>query len=712
MKIDEKTIGNMQTELKDNMIVILKNSLNEKKRAVKVTEKTKELRPEFVKNNLRRKKQLLAVIENIEGMQTNKEITEQQREYIMKLEDLVPTVIEEIIFEEWINKKKVSVIDKDCKNVLRKLKDTREFSGKVIEVEKICKYIEQRLFLELVECKNTFWGYFINAINFFEKIEDKESVENYTGAILRQPVIMATPDIKVDVIRKNIDLHENNWIEYYEKNVMKCLLNPAEYINYILTEAREQYRENQKGSRIIKYLDGFMLTTMIGRFGIAGGYTWAIENWGKFFVNFTDLRHQNEAVQFEKIFFKLGNKPDYSGLNSTEAEAIIIQRNIFSQQVMEQWLLFTLLDRLISDDISMLGQNSVNIQEKGEYCVALSQKIERNESAILNGSQILKVALNKQNRTGYNAAEKNAYYIVYEPQQGCLRYLLSDGEEGAKRIFSFGKYKSPRESQSFRNMYQHFEEIHQFQNNRKKNYGDDFYLNQFIHLDSAVEIFYGISRMLKVTQKTAKNLEREIIILSNAIVSAQRKIKCGIGKMLHDCFEFYISIKSEGYTEEECGEKLVQLAGKIQKIVFDLKVEEVQMDFQRKILELNWETTEKTIKDIINSEVFELVHIDFSQQDYVTTLSYLMKNYIMSADNRKIVNDKIREGLYKNEIAGITENVRNRWKDEIADRLQISKEAWVYTSNCFPELQGESGRDKNSCLYKEIQHALINANYE
>ena len=41
MKIDEKAIENMQTELKDNMIVILKNSLNEKKRAVKVTEKTK-----------------------------------------------------------------------------------------------------------------------------------------------------------------------------------------------------------------------------------------------------------------------------------------------------------------------------------------------------------------------------------------------------------------------------------------------------------------------------------------------------------------------------------------------------------------------------------------------------------------------------------------------------------------------------------------------
>lgn len=76
------------------------------------------------------------------------------------------------------------------------------------------------------------------------------------------------------------------------------------------------------------------------------------------------------------------------------------------------------------------------------------------------------------------------------------------------------------------------------------------------------------------------------------------------------------------------------------------------------------------------------------------------------------MNDKIRNSLYDKGINDITDIVQGKWKNRIQDRLRISQEAWGYTLDCFPELHGASGRDKDSRLYKEIQHALINANYQ
>lgn len=702
MEIDKRIMDDMYSKIKDNMFMILENSIKDGNRAVKITEKTKRLRPEYVENNSKRKKQLVAVIENIRGMQISNDIEERQKEYILKMEDLVPKAIGDIATEEWISKKKSSVNSKDCEKILERLKTAK----KVIEVERICEYIENRLFFEGI-VNNTEYQrfYFINAINFNDKKEEnhEEVIFCHEEVIFCKPIFIAPLDFEVSSVKRGMEFYEKEWIRYYKKYGVECLLNPEEYIHYILLDAQD--------GGIEKYIEGFMYATMIRQFGIAGGYAWAIENWGKIFVNYIKsevVNPENETnVKLKKIFYKLESEINYSGFDLSERETRIIQRTVFSEKVMKQWLLFALLDNLISDDISVGEKNPGNVHEINEHCATLLRRIKRNEKAILDGSRILNIVTNKQVRVGSNDNKINEYYLVYKPQKECLEYLLSSRKNEKKRIFSFGKYQSPRDNQDFRSMCRHFKEIHSFQKGQKENYRNDFYLNQFIHLDSAVEIFYGISKMVKITQKTAKNLEREIVYLSNMIVLAQRKIRCGMGKILHECFGFYNYSEIQKYTEKECGEVLMQLAEKLRKIIFDLHIEEIENDLKKNILESNWQKIDASID---SERAYEVVRLDF-KEDYIATITATMKNSVEPCE-RKNASDKIRSGLYYNSINGIEVMVRNLMAGQIQEKLQISQEAWEYTVDCFPELHGASGRDKDSLLYKEIQHALINANYK
>ena len=701
MAIDDKTIEMMYVVVQSNLFTILRNTLDEKNRKVKVTEKARKLRAEFAVRKDERKKQLLAVMKNIEDAELNENVSEQHRQYVVRLEELMIHSILDIIFSKWINRENDE--EQKCEEILTELLQGK--NGRIIDVELICEYIETGLFLEGLEFKNLFIRrYFEDAMVFQEYSEKRESEEIYEKSVLRKLVIIENSDLKLKNVKNNMDSYENDLLKYYEQNEFMCALDPAEYINYILVKAREKYKLIENSNRIKKYLNGFMLATIIGYFEVIGGYVWALENWGNACVNYIDTIHiKNSGVEIEKIFFELDKKADYSKISIAEAEKLIILKTIFSKEIMEEWLLLPLLDRLISDNLSMSERNRVSMREDAEHCVKLFNEIERNEREILEGSQVLKVATNKQNRAVDNYAEKNEYYMTYMTHHGCLKYLLSIGEDGKKKILCLGEYQSPRENQGFLNMYRHFAEMHSFQINQKENYGDDFYLNQFIHLDAAVELFYGISRMVSVTQKTAKNLKSEIISLSNVIVSTQKRIKCGMGKILHDCFELQISSRNQKYTEQECGKILRELTQNIQKTVADIEIENIRDNFRGKILELNWEEIDNNMLDMDGE-------LNFSK-DYIATISKLIQYYIVP-DRRRRVNDKIRNSLYDKGIDDIADIVQGKWKNRIQDRLRISQEAWRYTLDCFPELHGASGRDKDSRLYKEIQHALINANYQ
>lgn len=701
MAIDDKTIEMMYVVVQSNLFTILRNTLDENNRKVKVTEKARKLRAEFAVRKDERKKQLLAVMKNIEDAESNENVSEQHRQYVVRLKELMIHSILDIILSKWINRENDE--EQKCEEILTELLQGKH--GRIIDVELICEYIETGLFLDGLEFKNLFIRrYFENAMVFQEYSEKRESEEIYEKSVLRKLVIIENSDFKLKNVKYNLDSYENDLLTYYEQNEFMCTLDPAEYINYILVKAREKYKLIENSNRIKKYLNGFMLATIIGYFEVIGGYVWALENWGNACINYIDTIHiKNSGIEIEKIFFELDKKADYSKISIAEAEKLIILKTIFSKEIMEEWLLLPLLDRLISDNLSMSERNRVSMREDAEHCVKLYNEIERNEREILDGSQVLKVAVNKQNRAVDNYAEKNEYYMTYMTHYGCLKYLLSIGEDGKKKILCLGEYQSPRENQGFLNMYQHFEKMHSFSVNRKENYGDDFYLNQFIHLDAAVELFYGISRMVRITQKTAKNLKSEIINLASAIVSAQRRVKCGMGKLLHDCFALQSPSQNQKYTEQECGKALRELAENIQETVDNIEIENIQDDFRGKILELNWEE--------IDNNLFEQDgEIDFSR-DYVATISKLIEYYIVP-DRRRRVDDKIRNNLYDKEISDIADIVQGKWKNQIQDRLRISQEAWEYTVDCFPELHGASGRDKDSLLYKEIQHALINANYK
>lgn len=119
MAIDDKTIEMMYVVVQSNLFTILRNTLDENNRKVKVTEKARKLRAEFAVRKDERKKQLLAVMKNIEDAESNENVSEQHRQYVVRLEELMIHSILDIIFSKWINRENDE--EQKCEEILTEL---------------------------------------------------------------------------------------------------------------------------------------------------------------------------------------------------------------------------------------------------------------------------------------------------------------------------------------------------------------------------------------------------------------------------------------------------------------------------------------------------------------------------------------------------------------------------------------------------------------
>lgn len=730
-KVEEKIEKEIKEKIKEDLLDILVNCVNDKKREVILPQKTKDLRKKFTDECEISRNKIVNMIEQIKLFRENSCVSDEQKEYAEEIETQAIFAIERLILYKWIKEGKTARIEfwtdkafKKWKKTINKLKDE---NGKILNAGEICKIIETQLFYNCeITHKNHFYGYFTNPDYTFQNKENEDDLEGLCYESIEESkhivsVISFSKMQDKELSKLPIEPYKKEWITYYKSFAdARNIYSEEAYENKPFDDVCRKYKsiKHQDATKdniekqfiFEQYLDGFMISEIAMRYGMSGAYIWGVENWIK------------EKVDAKTKGFR----------------AYIIDRISLSSEIMKHWLLFPLLDKLVADDLTIEQHFSANTREETKYCVNGNDLLERNVKDILKRTNIFYYANNKQVRKCDNVSEvnnylydeKREYWTVYEHQKLCLDYLLDDND-GKRRILFLSKSKSTRNNQSFSNIKRYFEEIFQYKKSEQDTYMAIYYLNQFVHFDSAVELIYGISKVMKITQNSAQNLKEEIVNLANEVVRLQKIMKCGTGMVIYEYFKGkWIELNgNEMYSEEDCKSFLQQLTDLIKNYLECEKIKDLQNYFYQNILQTNW--------DLIDDNIFKYRGEIVFRQDFCLGLQLCMTESSESNEVKKAYLLRLRKVLFDDIIFQIKEMIGKEFKSvqkeifgeefnsaliemsgeelklALKVMLKISDEAWQYVSQSFVGIQCDyNSRDKLSMLYNVIQNALINANYQ
>lgn len=705
------TYDKVEEKIKEDLLGILENCVNDKKRGDKPTRKIKALQPYHTAEYKKNRKIIEKTIEHIKLFRKNMCVSDEHKEYAKEIEIQAIFAITRLISDKWIKEDgKIEITKSGMDNIFEKwekiineLKDKNGTNGKTLNVGEICKIIKDRLFYNCeITHKNQFYGYFTNPEYTFKNEDTQEDLCDESTVERKHKVsfIYSCEIDKKEYFKIPIEKYKLVWILYYrfytEARIYSSEKADRGYEKYPFDDVCRRYKgikcqnisskKHEKQVTFEQYLDGFMISEIAQIFGMSEAYIWGVENWIK-----------------EKFDIKT------KGFRSH-----IIDRISFSSEMMKHWLLFPLLDKLVADDLTVAQRFNANTREETKYCVNGNDLLQRNVKDILKSTKIIYHANNKQVRNcdnvsevnNYLCDEKREYWTVYEHQKLCLDYLLDDNDR-KRRILFLSKSKTTRNNQSFSNIKRYFEEIFQYTESEQDTYMTIYYLNQFVHFDSAVELINGISKVMDITQKSARNLKEEIVNLANEVVRLQKIIKCGTGMVIYEYFkEKWVELKeNEMYSEEDCKLFLQQLTDLIKNYLENEKIKDLQDYVYQNILQTSWY--------LIDDNIFKYRgEIDF-RQDFCLGLQLCMTESSESKKDKEAYLLRLRKILFDDNIFQIKEMIGKEFKEAIKDMLKISDGAWEYVSKSFVGSRYDNNsRDKISNLYKVIQNALINANYQ
>lgn len=282
----------------------------------------------------------------------------------------------------------------------------------------------------------------------------KNEVEEYKGGKEQNQELTEQENSK-----KNEDAYKEIVINFYIENY--C----SPYTEYPLDDVEAKHRHDDDYFQ--KFLDAFMISVVAKQFGCSGAYLWG-------------------SLQWFKGVFKYDEKSK-SFLTRRWVDMII-----YSKDVMKQRILFSLMERLTEDVITLSEQDKPTTSTELKYFYYSGQAISPDVANLLKNMKELHFAVRKKEE-----------WSVYNYEKSCIEKLLQCANDSTTRSYAlFLKEKSSVQgTQSFQSIKNHFFDEEEMETT------DVVYaycLNQFFFLDSALELVYGISKITEIKADTYK----------------------------------------------------------------------------------------------------------------------------------------------------------------------------------------------------------------
>lgn len=395
----------------------------------------------------------------------------------------------------------------------------------------------------------------------------------------------------------------------------------------------------------------------------------------------------------------------------------IIIRNVFSPHIMKNWLLFSCLERLISENITFSDGYSGGNSNVPEFCVNIDMDMEDKIKTIQNDLKVFRFVRNKKQeyeklsktltedeaeRKKNRLVEKARGYIVYEYQKQCFEFVTDPELELEINEYGFFSANNKKSSKhAFYNINIIFEKMREFGDDDFSPFSD-YYLNQIMLMDSAVELAYGCMARLK--RKKINVSEECFDSLLDRIVWLHNLIHVGAGKIVKECFERFAyedlsDDKDISYFLEQFNAALsVEFFHNIGRESYYIREE-----FYRRLISMG--------QNSINDNWFQYRgELDYGINFYSNTKQLLEE--LETDEDKEAYIDRLKKSVYESNIRKSLNLLKNIWKKdvEVKNELLVSKEAWEYCEK-YSETPEYKSRNKHSDFYKTIQGKLIYKNY-
>ena len=611
-----KTYTLIQKNIEDNLVDILQNCINnsdgesDKKktnnRYGKLTKRTVASRPRYAARIKHQEEVIKGVIKNLRLLEQGKCVSQEQQRYAEQLKKITVQIVAELILKEGRvkdNKTNPEECDEAVlekwNHVIQELQGKKEWS-KILDLRKVYDRINGEFFwnYEITHC-NHYWSYFQYPDSLFSSGEDNDEILN--DSVNELSVCRPITDF-IKTISWSIDKigYRENWLLfYYEQAVTQYDEAEKWYQNEI-----KKYKEENKGVRgdneqhgsdspvalykeiainfyienycstytqyalddveakcrddeyFGNFLDAFMICTAVKTFGSAGAYIWGGLNW----FGEKNISRDEKCKEY---------------LSKRWVDGII-----YSREVMKQRILFSLMERLTEDAITLSENGNPVTSADSKYLDIGTELVTDRVEDVLRNMREIHFAKLKQ-------ADAQARWSVYKYERACVDKLLEGANDN-----NFSSYALfLRESDSVKkNQYFHSIINHFFKNDERDS-NDAIYvccLNQFIFLDSAVELAYEISRLTKIKIDTHTYLKTKIMELANVLVKLQHNLKCGVGKIIHTYFEKVLEIDGQ-LDMAQMNEWLTNFKDAIEKNLLNYDVTWIDDDLYKEVRQNSWE---------------------------------------------------------------------------------------------------------------------------
>ncbi len=678
--------------IKEHIIELLENSINETKRVNKLTARTKSLRPEYSANNGKNKMRVAEIIETIRQLRKNENLSKEERTYAVELENQATVAIYRLLMGKSNRQEKMTL--EEWQMMIDQLIQKQGENGKTVNADQVLGEIREGLFFQYIKTENTFFSQFQYGKN--RKAMD-ENVEGGTENFC-QIIELCNSNIEETQAKiKKLTGHRKQILnQYMEKINEEGIFNtsPEWFLSCMVSEYQD------KGA--FAYFDAFKIGLYTLCKGVKAGHIWGLENWGRFSIRLIshDLWKGENYLQINRYST---NIPDSKlGWSDAYFRKEIIEKQMFAEKHMEQWLLVPLLEQLTADAMSFEEMDSVYTRKKCKYCEDVE---EIRGSDIFEKTNIFHYARKKQvdKPSSLSSSEDVAfgYWTVYRFQKPALFYMAGNETEEDDILKTLRCKRKNSKFSSFSCVKNYFEKIDDEQDQDNSRYFTRYYLNQYIKVDIAVELCYGMERLFCLSSQGGKNafegILEEVKKLAKTAAFLHRNLKCGVGSMLHECFKEKIkeSGNLKNSTLEEKKQFLREVTALLESYLTSNDVGYMQRRFYEEVLKSSWIKIQKT---------FSPIGVRFDQ-NFFSDLEILKRRKIIG----KEAHERIKKALYEDNIEKILYVISENKANDMQKQLDISKDAWQWAVENLHQI---SKRSKFYFIYNIVQETILETNFE
>lgn len=701
---EENVIDEIMKLISDNLIEILENSINESKKVNKLTVRTKTLRPEYSINYERNRKCITQIIEKISNLRKNKILDEYNREYAKELERLAIFAVYNFMSYK-LEKCERQTVKAWSTYIDSSIQKNGE-NGKSVNAAQVIVEIREALFYQYIKQENNFFSRF----EYENKAEENIQYEDDKNI----PYQVIKPYFDNEEIRCKIDEladHKHEVLNEYASRITMISCNeklPRGVMHFMFSE---YYKED---------FSIFFDVCKIGVYtyckGLERGYMWGVDNWCDIPVNHFTYEKMEQGESYDRECYNTENYAIKANWVDLYYKKDLIEKHIFSEKNMSQWLLISTLERLTADYLSFESNNSVGTGTNLFILDGIDDVINKRTINTIQKTNIFKVARVKGNIDKKDDNTDRDCWCIYSFQKACLDYMIG---ENFFKVLQIKKENSIYFT--FSSMKNYFDNINVGINKFDLLFCNIYYLNQFVHFDVAVELCYGLEKLCGLSKKGGKELFdeiwEEIRKLAIVAVHLQEGIKCGVGEIIHDCIIRKIKEKEtlEITTVEEYKRCLNEITELLGYYISDVDVEYMKKILYEEILKNSWFV--KTPREIggeeikTNQELKEekksvepKVGVTFDQNLFAD-IEVLKRRNVLDKNGTNKISKVIYEGNIKKILAELSKNMQM----EMTIQLGISEEAWSWAKE---NLSNVSKQSKWYAIYNKIQKVLLQENYD